>query len=370
MQTSVAIVGGGLAGLHAARMLQAAGIDFLLFEARDRLGGRILSTGEAGQESDDGFDLGPSWFWPETQPALAALVDKLGLAAFAQHSDGDVMFERISHETPQRCQGFGQEPQSMRLAGGTDVLIRAIASGLPPERVLRSMRVTRAALHRGRVVLTIVSPDGSEHLIQARHVIFALPPRLLEASVSFSPALDPAMAERWRKTATWMAPHAKFFALYDRPFWRQAGLSGTAQSIVGPLAEIHDATTAPGAAALFGFVGVSAEQRVAIGENDLVRACVEQLGRLFGLEATRPRATLLKDWSVDPLTATTDDQIASGHPSPDRGIWVSGAWQGRIWLAGSETSPNEPGHLAGAIDAAERAVSAIVETSCLIEQQG
>ena len=54
MQTSVAIVGGGLAGLHAARMLQAAGIDFLLFEARDRLGGRILSTGEAGQESDEG----------------------------------------------------------------------------------------------------------------------------------------------------------------------------------------------------------------------------------------------------------------------------------------------------------------------------
>lgn len=30
------------------------------------------------------------------------------------------------------------------------------------------------------------------------------------------------------------------FAIYDRPFWREAGLSGTAQSMVGPLAEIHD----------------------------------------------------------------------------------------------------------------------------------
>lgn len=288
MQTSVAIVGGGLAGLHAASLLQTAGIDFLLFEARDRLGGRILSTDEAGQESDDGFDLGPSWFWPETQPAFAALVDKLGLATFAQHSDGDVMFERMSREKPQRYRGFGQEPQSMRLAGGTDVLIRAIASGLPPERVLRSMRVTRAALDHERAVLTIVAPDGSEHLVHSSHVIFALPPRLLAALVSFSPALDPAMAERWCTTATWMAPHAKFLALYDRPFWRRAGLSGTAQSMVGPLAEIHDATTASGAAALFGFVGVSAEQRVAIGEKDLVRSCVEQLGRLFGLEATRP----------------------------------------------------------------------------------
>jgi monoamine oxidase len=370
MQTSVAIVGGGLAGLHTARLLQAAGIDFLLFEARDRLGGRILSTGEDGQASDDGFDLGPSWFWPETQPAIAALVDKLGLAAFAQHSDGDVMFERMSREPPQRYQGFAQAPQSMRLAGGTDMLIRAIASGLPPERVLRSMRVTRAALDHGCVVLTIVAPVGSEHLVQARHVIFALPPRLLEASVYFSPALDPAMAERWRKTATWMAPHAKFLTLYDRPFWREAGLSGTAQSMVGPLAEIHDATTASGAAALFGFVGVGAEQRVAIGETDLVRACIAQLGRLFGTEASRPRATLLKDWSTDPLTATTDDRIASGHPSPDRGIWVSGAWQGHISLAGSETSPNDPGYLAGAVDAAERAVSAVVKASCLVGQKG
>ncbi len=38
-----------------------------------------------------------------------------------------------------------------------------------------------------------------------------------------------------------MAGHAKVVALYERPFWREQGLSGDAISHCGTLAEIHDA---------------------------------------------------------------------------------------------------------------------------------
>lgn len=74
---SVAIVGSGLAGLSVARRLHRAGMSLQLFEARERLGGRILSADAAGAPSDDGFDLGPCWFWPEIQPATARLVAEL-----------------------------------------------------------------------------------------------------------------------------------------------------------------------------------------------------------------------------------------------------------------------------------------------------
>ncbi len=364
---SVAIIGGGLAGLCAARLLMAAEVSFVMIEARNRLGGRIITVDKDGHPSEDGFDLGPSWFWPHTQPAIGALVEELGLSAFGQSSDGDVIIERMSRETFQRYRGAGQDQQSLRLVGGTGALVRALAHSLPIQHIWLETRLTAMALSGDGVVLTLKRADGTTEMIRTQQVIAALPPRLLEATVTFTPGQAAATAQRWRDTPTWMAPHAKFVAIYDRPFWREAGLSGTAQSMVGPMAEMHDASTAAGAAALFGFIGVGAEHRAAIGETSLTQACLDQLARVFGAEAQTPRATLFKDWAADPLTATLADRAMGGHPSPGDALWVTGPWREKLALAGSETSPSEPGYLAGAVGAARRAVA---ETRAKLEASG
>jgi monoamine oxidase len=330
----VAIIGGGLAGLYAARLLQSEGIAFCILEARDRLGGRILSADAAGRVSADGFDLGASWFWPELHPAMAAVVAELGLQAFPQHDEGDVLIERLPNRPPQRYPGIQQEPRSMRLSGGTGALVQALATELPEACIRLGMQVTRICLEEGGAVLTIRGPDGSEGALAADQVILALPPRLAEATIVFAPAIEPATRLRWRNTATWMAPHAKFIALYHRPFWREAGLSGMAQR---------------------------ADQRVAAGSAILTRACLDQLVRLFGAEVARPSATLLMDWAADALTATADDRRGGAHPLPQLGLWVTGMWQKRLSLAGSESSATAPGYLAGAIDGAQRAVMETLE---------
>ncbi|MCA3572988.1 MAG: FAD-dependent oxidoreductase [Aestuariivirga sp.] len=354
MRTTVAIVGGGLSGLCAARYLQKAGVDFQLLEARERFGGRILSVDASGQPSPDGFDLGPSWFWPSMHPRMAQLAQGLRLDSFAQYSDGDVVVERSNSGNPQRFPVMRQEPQSMRLVGGTAAMVSALVNALPRERLHLRSRVTRATMRESGLALSLVAESGSRE-VAAEQAILALPPRLLRSTFSFEPAMVPETLQLWGQTPTWMAPHAKFFALYDEAFWRDSGLSGTAQSGVGPLVEIHDATTASGAAALFGFVGVNRVQRMAIGEETLVRASIAQLARLFGPKAALPRATLIKDWAADLLTSTDADQSPEGHPVPSYGPWVSGIWAERMSLAGSETSITDPGYLAGALDAAERA---------------
>lgn len=356
----VLIVGGGLAGLTVAHQIHREGIDFYLLEARPRLGGRILSVDGSGQISADGFDLGPSWFWPDMQPALGQLVDDLGLPFFPQQGHGDIVLHRRADEMPLRFGGMMQEPPSMRLVGGTASIISSLAAQLPERSIELGARVTGVRWDGNEVELSFINAGGSERTRRSSQIVFALPPRLLEATVSFTPSIEEEMAQRLRDTPTWMAPHAKFFAVYERPFWRDKGLSGTAQSAVGPLSEIHDATTASGHAALFGFLGLPAEQRHSMGDDKIIASCVEQLTVLFGSEAAQPRATLFKDWATDPLTATIRDRTSIDQPIADRRPWLGEPWRDHILLAGSETSAREPGYLAGAVDAAERAAAALI----------
>ncbi len=364
MSLPILVVGGGLAGLVVARRLHQAGVPFRLLEARQRLGGRILTVDAAGEPASDGFDLGASWFWPSTQPGLAALVAELGLAAFPQNVAGDILVHRMSREEPLRYRASAQHAQqSMRLVGGTGALIERLRADLPPDSIVLGARATQVAHDPQGVELRVATDDGADETLRASHVVFALPPRLLEATVTFTPAVDVATATRWRDTPTWMAPHAKFFALYDQPFWREAGLSGTAQSMVGPLVEIHDATTASGRSGLLGFLGVPADRRAAIGEAAITAACLQQLARLFGPHAASPSATILKDWAADGFTATQADQLGGGAPASTGHSWTGDAWRDRISLAGSETAVFEPGYLAGAVDAAERAVANLLASA-------
>ena len=60
--SDVAIVGGGLAGLAAARTLRNAGIRCTLFEASDKLGGRVSSERFDDITVDYGFQFMNSWY--------------------------------------------------------------------------------------------------------------------------------------------------------------------------------------------------------------------------------------------------------------------------------------------------------------------
>jgi len=59
--------------------------------------------------------------------------------------------------------------------------------------------------------------------------------------VDFAPALPDRLVREWLRAPTWMAPHGKYVALYDRPLWREQVLSGEARRAIGSLGEIHDA---------------------------------------------------------------------------------------------------------------------------------
>lgn len=130
----IVIVGGGLAGLYAAWFLERRGMhNYVVLEARARLGGRILSY--RTQTGHVGFDLGPAWLWPDYQPQLSQLVSELGLKSYAQYEHGAMMYERFAGEAPLRVAGYASAPQSMRLAGGMNELIEALRATINPANI-------------------------------------------------------------------------------------------------------------------------------------------------------------------------------------------------------------------------------------------
>ncbi len=396
---TIAIIGAGLSGLYAAYLLQQQGYHhFQVFEARAKPGGRIASFSPAAAGySDSGhfdssqsnlghFDLGPTWYWPELQPEFHQLIAELGLTSFRQQDDGDLLVDAAGGRGVMRYAGYRNELLTLRLQGGMFALISALLAKIPADKIAYQQVVRAIALEAQQVKLTWQSstPDQSEntkqpdvHAVnQSEHmpeqavvhaslfdkVIVAMPPRLLASTIDFSPALPASLQQAWQQTATWMAPHAKFVAVYETAFWRAEGLSGAARSQVGPMVELHDASLPQGAAALFGFIGIPAGMRAQMGEQQLKAQCQAQLIRLFGEQAAKPLAIALQDWAAEAFTATHQDRLATPtHPEAPEWQVRQSPWQHKLVAAGSEWSTRYAGYLAGCIDAATRAVNAVTK---------
>ncbi len=119
---------------------------------------------------------------------------------------------------------------------------------LPPQALRFGARASALQITESGVGPILRRAGEDRETVRARQVIGALPPRMLAATLRLDPAPPPGTLQRRQETPTWMAPHAKVFAIYDRPFWRDAGVSAAAQRMGGPMVEIHDATPTSGRA--------------------------------------------------------------------------------------------------------------------------
>jgi monoamine oxidase len=356
------VIGAGLSGLHAAWRLQEAGRPVLLVEARPRVGGRIFSATKP-VDAEHRLDLGPSWFWPEINPLLSAWLQRLGLTSYPQNTEGASLLEGPEGSVRRLGHSWQQQPRSMRVAGGMAALAEGIKSLLTRVQWLPGTQVEALRLRpEGGVDLHLL--QGERRLVQrAAGVISTLPPRLL-AELAAEPAWPLDLAHAWRDTPTWMAGQAKFLAVYPHAFWRAAGLSGAAGSHRGPLVEIHDASDHSGQhAALFGFLGLPPAYRQGLGEEALRRQALAQLARLFGPQAEVPIWSALQDWAQEPFTAQALDHRPLSHHPVYAAPCVPPAWQGRLWLAGTEFAPQSGGFLEGALEAAEQAAELAINAS-------
>lgn len=352
MQTNTLVIGGGLSGLSLAWLLQQQGIDYRLIEARSRLGGRILSKSITGEAETGRFDLGPAWFWPG-QPRMARMLKSFNLESFHQYSTGDIIFED-EHGRVNRNAGFASMEGSYRVAGGFGALIDKLAEQLPKENVLVNQRASRMERKDEIIHTEVYDANNDIRTIQSSRVVLAIPPRIAAERISFSSDITQRALHSMRNIATWMAGHAKILAVYDKPFWRQSGLSGDGMSRLGPMVEIHDASChSSGPYALFGFVGYPADVRQQ-HKNTMLEQAQAQLVRMFGEDAAKPVDLIIQDWAQETHTATSLDHAALNyHPRYGLPRELSNLWDGHLIMGSTEVAQQFGGYLEGALEAAE-----------------
>ena len=133
----VIVVGGGVAGLVAARDLSARGSRVTVLESRDRLGGRTWTRTMAGTDVEAEF--GGTWFTRKLQPAIAGEIERYGLSV-----NESVRFDRaVWAGTDGRVVGRSPgdtfaplfEPANQVMDAAVERVRQAFAAGteIPPE---------------------------------------------------------------------------------------------------------------------------------------------------------------------------------------------------------------------------------------------
>ena len=360
----LAIVGAGLCGLSLARQLPAT-LKLAVFDARDRPGGRVLTTSCAA--TGLAVDLGPTWFWPDTEPRIAALLAELGLAHFAQHDSGTVLRLSDPNRAADPLPPAGVHGGAQRIEGGTTRLVQALVDALPAG-TLRLGHVLAAVIEREEHVelrFQLAGSAGSPLTLAARRVVLAMPPRVLAERVRFVPALPANALGVLHATPTWMGAQAKAVLTYPRAFWRDQGLSGNAfvghpQAVLGEVFDASDASGAPGALGGFFCLRPAMRASMRVGMPLLVAS---QLTQLFGAQADDGHMHL-HDWAGDAWACSTRDRDEPAGQPLHADAWLrQPLWNRRLHLGGTETASYGTGHMEGALESAAHLARSLLSTA-------
>ncbi len=189
----VIIVGAGLSGLLLGYRLKNAGIPVRILEGRKRAGGRIHTVSGMNQTP---VEMGATWFHQEHRNFIS-LIQELQIPFYEQFMQGHAFFQPQAGVPAESFIMPDQSP-SYRLAGGSIELIEKLKSGLDAEDVLLDQRVTEIDFSSEQVRVK------AKDTFFAQKVVLALPPKLWQESIRFSPELPESVSNIAQETQTCM----------------------------------------------------------------------------------------------------------------------------------------------------------------------
>lgn len=398
----VAIAGAGAAGLAAAECLGERGARVLLLDARDRIGGRILTLTDARASAP--IELGAE-FIHGTARVTFELLERAGGSAIAQNDDDDedgrfasaarlidtvdvngadesvdAFLQRAlrngatadsAQSVRALVEGFDaadpadasviavakewrgaaslQTPQ-YRPSCGYAPLMETLAAALSPERVDLQLqtRIEQIEWAKGRVRIA-ARRFGEPVQYEARKAIVTLPIGVLQSGdVRFEPALPPATREAIAGIA--MGPVLKVALVFAERFWPENGDFFIAPDGAFPTFW----TTYPRLSTLIiGWAGgPKARAMRDLDEAGVIARAISGFADVVGMPqhqvARRVEFARVHDWQRDPYARGAYSYLKAGALQAREAL--ARPIEDTLFFAGEATAPHaEAGTVAGAL---------------------
>ena len=243
--------------------------------------------------------------------------------------------------------------QESRFVGGSQRVSIEMAKRLG-SRVVLNAPVRRIEQRGGEC--RVVSDKGT---FRAKQVVVAVPPAV-SASIAYDPILPFDRAQLLQRFP--QGSVIKCQAVYDKPFWRDEGLSGYVNSDEGPVKLMYDNSPPDGSkGVLLGFIeGQEARRASKLSPAARKAAVLGNFAKTIGAPAGKPKQYVEMNWSTEEWTRGCYGGFLPPGVWSDYGPAVH-APHGRIHWAGAEHATIWNGYMDGALRSGEDAARAAMK---------
>jgi monoamine oxidase len=254
--------------------------------------------------------------------------------------------------TFERSSGTSGGAQDSRFVGGSQLIPLRLAGQLGNNVALNA---PVRKIEQTADSVTVTSDRGQ---VRATRVIVAVPPPLA-AKIDWYPLLPPLHLELLQRLP--MGALMKCDAVYSRPFWRDAGLSGMAVIDSGPVRVTFD-NSPPDASVgvLMAFIGGSTWRDWGNRPADERKTAVLQaFAKIVGPQALTPIDYVEQDWTHERWSTGGPTAVAAPGVIYSYGAQIRQP-VARVHWAGTETATYWTGYMDGAVRAGERSAKEVL----------
>lgn len=346
----IIIIGAGLSGLSLAYFLQERGLSANVLEARQRPGGRILTSFKAQQAP---IEMGATWLGNK-HTALVELLASFGIGKYEQYQNGLAIYESQPTAPAQLIRLPHNPEPSYRIDGSSSRLVEHLTKVIPASQIKYEQLVQKVEKTANGLLVHTQNQSW-----KASIVVSTLPPNLLVKTVEL-PDLPEEVYEIAARTHTWMGESIKFGLRFKEAFWRKPQTSGTIFSNVGPIIECHDHTDPSGQ--YFGLKGFLHPSTYRFDFENRKQQVFQQLRKFYGAVIDDYLDYEDRVWRAESFTYHPYDTEPIPHQNNGHPIFRQAFLEGRFYISGSETASQFPGYMDGAVRAARWISKSIFST--------